>query len=83
MSIFTGRWGQRIAALLAMVLVLYTATSNAEDYGWTIWSIIAIALVLEYLAYETGVVHGIQMYSEMSPQQRSEMDKILQCNNNE
>ena len=83
MTIFTGRWLQRVAALLAMVMVLYTVAGSIEGYSWAIWSIIAIALVLEFLAYQTGVAQGIQIYREMNAQQRADIDQIFEKNNNE
>lgn len=81
MEIFTGRWVQRIAALLAMVLVLYTVAGSLEGNTWALWSIMAIALVLEFLAYQTGVAQGIQIYRDLTPQQRANIDQIFENEN--
>jgi len=70
---------QRIAALAAMIGVLYVLyASTPVDYGWAVWCVLAIAMILEHVAFQTGVVHGVDLYSQMSPEQQKDVKKILE-----
>ena len=69
---------QRIAALSAMVAVLWFLYSTTDvEYGWAVWSILALALVLEHLSYQAGIVLGIEVYRNMSTEQRQDINNIL------
>jgi len=69
---------QRIAALAAMWLVLWYLYSNSDvEYGWAVWSILGIALVLEHLSHQAGIAFGIEVYRAMSAEQKDSINKIM------
>ena len=68
----------RVAVLGTQCLVLYTLGAQLNtDHSWALWSILALGLVLEFLAYRRGVVQGMDMYRLMNTEQRAEVDRIL------
>jgi len=69
---------QRIAALAAMWLVLWYLYSDTNvDYAWAVWSVWAIAWVLEHLSYQSGIAFGIEVYRAMSAEQQQDINKIM------
>jgi hypothetical protein len=69
---------QRTAALLTMWAVLWFLYSTSEvDYAWAVFCVGAIALVLEHLAYQMGIAQGIDMYRNLTVEQRAEIDRIM------
>ena len=72
------RGAQRTAALITMWLVLWTLYSSSNvEYSWAVWGILALALVLEFLAYQLGVAKGIEIYIAMTSEQRKEVEQLL------
>lgn len=72
------RGAQRTAALITMWLVLWTLYSSSNvEYSWAVWGILALALVLEFLAYQLGVAKGIEIYIAMTSEQRKEIEQLL------
>ena len=69
---------ERAAALGAMALVLYTVGLQLEDHSWALWSILALALLLEWTAYRRGIETGIELYFSLTPEQRKEIDEIIE-----
>ena len=67
----------RVAVLGTMCLVLYTLGAQLEQHSWALISIVALACVLEFLAYRRGVVEGMDMYRLMNTEQRARVDSIL------
>lgn len=62
-----------------MWLVLWCLyTDTKVDYMWAVWSIFGIAWVLEHLAYQNGVVHGIDLYINMTPEQQGNIKKMFE-----
>ena len=72
------RFIERAAILGAMALVLYAVGLQLDEHSWALWSILALALVLEYLAYHTGIEMGLELYLSLTPEQRKEIDKIIE-----
>jgi len=70
------RWLQRVAALVAVWFMAISIDPNGEHL-WLGFSFLAIVLVLEFLAFRHGVASGIQMYINMSPKQKLEVEKML------
>ena len=69
---------ERVAALTAMFLVLHTLGAQLDsEHIWALWSILALALIIEFLAYRKGVVQGMDMYRQLPEAQRREIDRIL------
>jgi hypothetical protein len=69
---------QRTAALLTMWAVLWFLYSASDvDYAWAVFCVGAIALVLEHLAYQTGIAQGIEIYRNLTEQQRAEINRIM------
>lgn len=73
---------QRITALGVIMAVLWFLYSSSDvDYGWAVWSILALVLVLEHLAYQAGIVLGIETYRNMNKQQQQDINNILDDSN--
>ena len=69
---------QRISALAAMIAVLWILYADSPvEYGWAVWCVLAIAMILEQLSFQTGVVHGIDMYTKMTTEQQEDVKKML------
>ena len=69
---------QRISALAAMIAVLWILYADSPvEYGWAVWCVLAIAVILEQLSFQTGVVHGIDMYTKMTTEQQEDVKKML------
>lgn len=71
------RWLQRFAALAAVWFMAVTVDQTGEHW-WLIACFLAIALVLEFLAFRHGVATGVQIYKNATPEQRRDLDKILE-----
>ena len=74
---------QRTAALGAMALVLWTVGVQLDEHSWAIWSILALAVLLEYLAFQAGIEEGISIYLSLTPEQRREIDKLVEEDSND
>ena len=73
---------QRFTALGTMWAVLWFLYSTSDvDYAWAVFSLGAITLVLEYLAYQTGIAQGIEIYRALTQEQREEINKIMDSAN--
>jgi hypothetical protein len=70
------RWLQRFAALIAVVLMAMSLDAEG-DHWWLVFSFLGIVLVLEFLAFRHGIATGIQMYLQMTPKQRADIEKII------
>jgi hypothetical protein len=69
---------QRLAALGCMWAVLWFLYSETTvDYAWALGCIVVIAMVLEFLAYQMGIAQGIDMYRNLTEEQRREINKIM------
>lgn len=68
---------ERVAVLGTMCLVLYTLGTKLDEHSWALISVLALAVVLEILAYRRGVVQGMDIYRTMNTAQRAEVDRIL------
>ena len=73
---------QRIAVLAAMIAVLWFLYSGSnQDYGWAVWSILALALCMEHISFHIGMTHGMDVYRNLSSEHRKEIDNILEGTN--
>ena len=73
---------QRLVALGSMWAVLWFLYSTTEvDYAWALLCVAAIAMVLEHLAYQTGIAQGIDIYRQLNEEQRQEINKIMDSTN--
>jgi hypothetical protein len=70
-------WLQKLAALVCVGLMAY-AVDPTGTHWWLIFSFLAIVLVLEFIAYRNGVLVGIQYYKNASPEERRDIDRILE-----
>lgn len=69
---------QRISALAAMIAVLWILYADSPvEYGWAVWCVLAIAMILEQLSFQSGVVHGIDTYTKMTTEQQADVKKML------
>ena len=70
-------WLQRLVALIA-IWFMASAVDQTGDHWWLIFSFLAIALVLEFLAFRKGVATGINLYKNASPTERRDLDRIME-----
>ncbi len=70
------RWLQRFAALVALISIAMSIDPTL-DHWWLGLCFLGIVLVLEFLAFRHGVATGIQMYINMSPKQKLEVERML------
>lgn len=77
MNGFIDRLLPRAAALVA-VWLLAVAVDREGNHWWLIACFLGIAMVLEFLAFKHGVSTGIAIYKSATPQQRADLDKILE-----
>lgn len=77
MSDFQHRVLPRAVALVAIWLMA-SAVDQENNHLWLMFCFLAIALVLEFLAFRHGVATGIQIYKDASPQQRADIDRIME-----
>lgn len=68
-------------ALILMVVVLSLLGADLDSpHSWAVWSILALTVVLEYLAYIQGINRGIEMYLTLTPEQQQEINRIIRDN---
>lgn len=70
------RWLQRAVAL-GTVWFMAEAVNPNQSLIWLAISFVAIVLVLEFLAFRHGIAAGIDMYLNMTPEQRKNIEKII------
>jgi hypothetical protein len=70
------RWLQRFAALVALISIAMSIDPTL-DHWWLGLCFLGIVLVLEFLAFRHGIATGIQMYINMSPKQKLEVERML------
>ena len=73
------RWLQRAVALITVFYIGHAVNVEwtAGEAWWVPVCFIAIMLVIEFLAFRHGVVTGINIYHELTPAQRRDMDRLL------
>jgi len=70
------RQAARPAALLTMIFTLYVLGLDlGGDHFWALGSIVAITLLMEFLAHGAGMEAGIEMIVNMKPADR---DRLIQ-----
>jgi hypothetical protein len=70
------RQAARLAALLTMIFTLYVLGLDlGGDHFWALGSIMAITLLMEFLAHGAGMEAGIEMIVNMKPADR---DRLIQ-----
>lgn len=77
MNDFRDRFLPRAVALVAIWLMA-EAVNQGQEHWWVIFCFLGIAMVLEFLAFRHGIATGIQIYKEASPEQRADIDKIME-----
>jgi len=70
------RQAARLAALLTMIFTLYVLGLDlGGDHFWALGSIVAITLLMEFLAHGAGMEAGIEMIVNMKAEDR---DRLIQ-----
>lgn len=77
MNEFLHRVLPRAVALVA-VWLMASAVDKESDHWWLMFSFLGIALVLEFLAFRHGVATGIHIYKTATPEQRRDIDRIME-----
>jgi hypothetical protein len=76
---FGGRQVARLAALLTMIFTLYVLGLDlGGDHFWGLGSILAITLLMEFLAHGAGMEAGIELMVNMSEADRNRIIRQLQ-----
>ena len=71
-------WVERLVALTAQGLVLWGLGMELEgDHFWVLCSVLAMTLVLEYLAFQQGIAQGMAIYAGLTPEQQADVSAIL------
>ena len=72
------RQAARLAALLTMIFTLYVLGLDlGGDHFWALGSIIAITLLMEFLAHGAGMEAGIEMIVNMKEADRNRLIQQL------
>jgi len=72
------RQAARLAALLTMVFTLYVLGLDlGGEHFWALGSIIAITLLMEFLAHGAGMEAGIEMIVNMKEADRNRLIRQL------
>jgi hypothetical protein len=78
-NFLTSRWLPRALALGTITIILGMLNLDLEgDHFWALSSILALTLVSEFLAYQAGVAQGFLIYNSLTPEQRAEVNRILE-----
>jgi 1,4-dihydroxy-2-naphthoate octaprenyltransferase len=72
------RQAARLAALLTMIFTLYVLGLDlGGDHFWALGSILAITLLMEFLAHGAGMEAGIEMIVNMKEADRNRLIQQL------
>jgi 1,4-dihydroxy-2-naphthoate octaprenyltransferase len=72
------RQAARLAALLTMIFTLYVLGLDlGGDHFWALGSIVAITLLMEFLAHGAGMEAGIEMIVNMKEADRNRLIQQL------
>ena len=72
------RQAARLAALLTMIFTLYVLGLDlGGDHFWALGSIVAITLIMEFLAHGAGMEAGIEMIVNMKEADRNRLIQQL------
>ena len=75
---FGGRQAARLAALLTMIFTLYVLGLDlGGDHFWALGSIVAITLLMEFLAHGAGMEAGIELIVNMKEADRNRLIQQL------
>lgn len=66
------------AALYATVATVAWASNPSGNYFLNAILFIAISALLEMFAYKDGVINGMYIYKNLKPQDKKNIDKILE-----
>jgi hypothetical protein len=73
------RYFQIALALGLMTTILALLGADLDSpYAWAVWSILGLTVVLEYLAWISGIERGIEIYLSLSPEQQRQITAIIQ-----
>jgi len=75
---FGGRQVARLAALLTMIFTLYVLGLDlGGEHFWALGSIIALTLLMEFLAHSAGMEAGIELIVNMKEAERNRIIRQL------
>jgi len=78
-TFLTNRWLPRVIALGTITMILSMLNLDLEGgHFWALSSILALVLVVEFLAFQAGVAQGFLIYNALTPEQRAEINRILE-----
>jgi len=77
-TFLTNRWLPRVIALGTITMILSMLNLDLEGgHFWALSSILALVLVVEFLAFQSGIEEGFHIFSLLTPEQRAEINKII------
>jgi hypothetical protein len=48
------------------------------EHFWALSGILALTMVVEFLAYQAGVAQGFLIYNALTPEQRAEINRLIE-----
>jgi hypothetical protein len=68
---------QRVIVLTLMCTVLWLLGAQLDNHTWAFGCVVLLAIALEILAYREGLQDGIEMYRNLTEQQRADIERLL------
>jgi len=77
-NFLTSRWLPRAITLgtITMILSMLNLDLNG-DHFWALSCILALTMVAEFLAFQSGVEEGFHIFSKLTPEQRAEINRLI------
>jgi len=77
-SFLTSRWLPRVIALGTITMILSMLNLDLEgEHFWALSGILALTMVVEFLAFQAGVEEGFHIFSKLTPEQRAEINRLI------
>ena len=68
----------RVIALGTITMILSMLNLDLEGgHFWALSSILALVLVVEFLAFQSGIEEGFHIFSKLTPEQRAEINRLI------
>jgi hypothetical protein len=75
LAALTGRLVQRLVIFGIIVTILYMV--GEQFLVWYQWTVLVLVILLEWAAYQQGVVEGVQAYAALSQAQQNQVRRLI------